>query len=97
MSAEILWTIAGLALGTYGLRVMGMLIGSRLAVYPRLQTALAFIPGCLIVALVSTSLALGSVSVWVIAAACVGVAILTKNLIATLVVGVGLSALSGFL
>ncbi|SDG87284.1 AzlD family protein [Roseospirillum parvum] len=81
--------IAGLAGGTFALRLGGYLIGARLPREGRWARAFTALPGCLLSALVATSLAQGGPPEWLAAGAALLVAMLTRNLPLTMLAGVG--------
>ncbi|WP_373083964.1 AzlD domain-containing protein [Sneathiella sp.] len=79
--------IAGLAVGAYGLRLAGLIGGQAILRHERLATLLDDLPGCLIVALVATSLADASATLWIAAAFALVVAILSNNVVVTMALG----------
>jgi|3_EtaG_2_1085321.scaffolds.fasta_scaffold09295_2 uncharacterized membrane protein len=79
--------IAFLAVGAYGLRLAGLIGGQAILRNERLKTLLDDLPGCLIVALVATSLADASPLTWIAAAFALVVAILTNNVVITMALG----------
>ena len=82
------WALIGaLALGTYAIRYVGLLAGDAIERRPALRAVLHDLPGCLVVALVASSLAGKEPFVWLAAAAALVVAAWTKHVIATMVVG----------
>ncbi len=93
MSADIAVTILLLAIGTFAIRASGAVLGTRLARMPLTQKALDASAGCLIVALVVAALVSGPWVFWPAALVSAAVAILTQNLIATMVTGIGVVAL----
>ncbi|QIE45426.1 branched-chain amino acid transporter [Pseudohalocynthiibacter aestuariivivens] len=82
------WTlIALLAAASYGVRLAGLFGGRALAANPRLKPLLHDLPGCLIVGLVAASLADASLLYWAAAAVALSTAILTGNLVITMLIG----------
>lgn len=82
------WLLIGLlAIGAYGLRLAGLFGGQAILQNARLKTLLDDLPGCLIVALVATSLADASPLTWIAAAFALLVAILSNNVVITMALG----------
>jgi uncharacterized membrane protein len=82
------WTlIIALAIGTYAIRYIGLLAGNAIERYPSLRAMLQDLPGCLVAALVASSLAGKEPVVWLAAAVALAVAAWTNHVIATMVVG----------
>ena len=77
-----------LAAGTISARVLGAVAGQAIPTEGRLAAALNALPGCLIVALVCVLVISGSVNEWIAPALTLGVAIVSKNLPATMIFGV---------
>ncbi|MCF7728127.1 AzlD domain-containing protein [Sulfitobacter sp. M22] len=77
------WTlISALAVGTYAIRYIGLLAGDAIERRPALRAVLRDLPGCLVVALVASSLAGEEPVVWLAAAIALGVASWTNHVIA---------------
>tara|TARA_R110002049_G_scaffold207491_1_gene378024 strand:- start:217 stop:510 length:294 start_codon:yes stop_codon:yes gene_type:complete len=90
--------IAGLALGTFGIRFAGVLLGHSLPAHGGWARALRALPGCLIVSLVAVLLLGGGPFEWLAGLAAATVALLTRSLPLTMLVGVGcVAALRFFL
>jgi uncharacterized membrane protein len=96
MTYDTFWLTAGLAIGTYAIRLGGALAGQHLARFPVSAEALSLLPGSLIVSLVALSLVGQPVWVYGVAAASLGVAWVSRSLILTMVIGMGLFALANF-
>ena len=90
MANETLIAIFGMALVTYGTRVGGYWLGRRLPEHGRLRAGLSALPGAVLVSLVVPSLAAGGVAGLAAAAATVGAMVVTRSLLAAMIVGVGL-------
>ncbi len=82
------WLLIGvLALGTYSLRLAGLIGGQAILRNAKLKVLLDDLPGCLIVALVATSLADAAPLTWIAAAFALGIAIVTNNVVITMALG----------
>lgn len=93
MPAEVLITIAGMAIVTYATRAGGLWLMAHVTPSPRVETALQALPGTLLMALIAP-MALTRGPVEAVASALVVVTMLrTGSLIAAIVVGVGTTAL----
>ncbi len=79
--------IAGLAAGTYAIRLLGFAAGRRIAASPRLRALLADLPGCLVVALVAASMRGAGPLEWAAAAVALLVAVGTRSVPATMLAG----------
>jgi len=90
MTALTLYTILGMALVTYGARGGGYLIGERLPRTGRMAAALKAIPGGVLIGIIVPGALFGGPAEFVAALAVAAVSLLTRNLIAAMVVGVGL-------
>jgi branched-subunit amino acid transport protein len=88
---DVWLVILSLALVTFIIRMAGVYMGQRLPQQGVWARALKALPGCLIVALVSVSLLSGGPREWAAGAVAMAVAILTRNLVATM--GVGIAAI----
>jgi uncharacterized membrane protein len=80
--------IAALAAGTFTIRFAGARLGQAIPREGPMARALAALPGCLIVALVATSLLSGGFEEWTAAAIALAAAALTRNVPATMAVGI---------
>ena len=88
------WLLVGtLAAGTFALRLCGYLVGDAIADRPRLRRVLDDLPGCLVVALVASSLATQGWTAWAAAGVALAVAIWTNAVLATM--GAGLAVFVG--
>lgn len=83
------WTlIAGLALGTFAIRLGGFLLGARLPATGGWARAFAALPGCLIAALLAVLLLQGEPADWIAAGAALAAATMTRSLPVTMLVGI---------
>lgn len=83
------WTlIAGLAAGTFSIRLGGYLLGARLPSTGAWARAFAALPGCLISALLAVILVQGHPAEWLAACVALVVALLTRSLPLTMVTGI---------
>ena len=80
--------IVALAIGTYAIRYIGLLAGDAIERRPALRAILRDLPGCLVVALVASSLAGESLVVWLAAVVALGVATRTNHVVTTMLVGI---------
>ena len=80
--------ILALAVGTLPVRLLGVAIGRRLPSEGAWARALNALPGCLIVSLVSVILASGGRQEWIAGIIALGVAIPTRSLPLTMIVGI---------
>ena len=87
MSTDHWLLIAALSASTIGLRVVGYLAGSAMMARPFWRRVLDVFPGCLVPALVASALANGGPAHYAAAAIALGTAILTRNIIATMLLG----------
>ncbi|MEO3417259.1 AzlD domain-containing protein [Roseovarius sp. CAU 1744] len=76
-----------LAIAAYGVRLAGLVGGRAISANPRLKPFLDDLPGCLVVGLVAASLAGEPAVTWAAALVALGVAILTNNVVVTMVIG----------
>ena len=84
------WLLIGLlAAGTFAIRLTGLLVGDAVERRPALRAVLRDLPGCLVVALVASSLASASPQAWIAAAVALSVAAWSNHVILTMVIGVG--------
>ena len=83
--------VLGLTVGTYAIRLSGVLIGRRIPQTGAWARGLRALPGCLIVSLVAVSLLSGGAREWVAGLVATGVAIATRNLPITM--GAGIAAI----
>ena len=86
---EYLPVIGGLALGTFAIRTMGYLLGSTIPSRGPWANALKALPGCLIAALLSVILVQAGPAEWGAALLSLAVALGSRNLPLTMLVGVG--------
>jgi uncharacterized membrane protein len=86
--AEPWLVIVGLSIATFAIRLSGILLGQRIPRDGGWARALNALPGCLLVSLVSVALLSGGPKEWAAAAVAIGVAIVTKSLPLTMVVGI---------
>ncbi len=80
-----------LALCTFGIRLSGILLGQRLPTSGAWARGLNALPGCLIVALVANLVLSGGPNEWIAGALALATAVLTRNLLMTM--GVGIAAI----
>lgn len=80
--------ILALAVGTLAVRLLGVAIGRRLPSEGAWARALNALPGCLIVSLVSVILASGGRQEWIAGCVALGVAIPTRSLPLTMIMGI---------
>ncbi|WP_439525304.1 AzlD domain-containing protein [Marivita sp.] len=86
------WAVIGiLAIAALSIRVVGLIAGGRIRA-SRHAWVLDELPGLIVVCLVAASLAGQPVQTWIGAAAAFGAAVLTNNVIATMIVGVTIYA-----
>lgn len=89
-NATTLWLmIAGLAIGTFAIRMTGAVVGQRLPTEGPWARALNALPGCLILSLIVTTLARGGPLEWIAASVALATALVTRNLPVTMIAGVG--------
>ncbi|MCU0685824.1 MAG: AzlD domain-containing protein [Polyangiaceae bacterium] len=81
--------ILGMAAVTYLTRVGGLLIMGRVPVGERTRAWLDHVPGAVLVSLVLPDLVTGGPRSWAAGAATVGAALATRNLLISMVTGVG--------
>lgn len=80
--------ILALAAGTFSIRFAGAWAGQAIPSRGPLARALDALPGCLIVALVATSMLTGGLREWTAGAASVAAAVVTRSVPATMAVGI---------
>ena len=80
--------ILGLTAGTFAIRLGGILLGQHIPTTGPWARGLRALPGCLIVSLVAMSLVSGGGQEWTAAAIAAAVAIVTRNLPATMAAGI---------
>ena len=80
--------IVTLATCTFAIRLSGILLGRRLPTQGAWARGLNALPGCLIVALVANLLLSGGPNEWVAGALALVAAVLTRNLLVTMAVGI---------
>ncbi|WP_114391303.1 AzlD domain-containing protein [Notoacmeibacter marinus] len=84
------WLLIGLlAAGTFAIRLTGLFVGDAVERRPALRAVLHDLPGCLVVALVASSLAGASPQAWLAAAVALAVAAWSNHVILTMAIGVG--------
>lgn len=86
--SEVWIIISILALGTFSIRLTGVLAGQKLPTSGFWARALNALPGCLIVSLVAVMLSSGGPKEWIAGAIALGVATWTKNLPLTMIAGI---------
>ena len=85
---EAHWAVIGLlALAAFSVRVVGLIVGQRIRASIH-AWVLDETPGLIIVSLIAASLASEPVHTWLSAGAALGAASLTKDVLATMIVGV---------
>lgn len=82
-------TILAMALVTYGTRAGGLWLMGRVQPSPRVERWLRHIPGAVIVSIVAPIVAAGGPAELLATAATVGVGLRTKNVLLTMLAGVG--------
>ena len=83
------WLMIGaLAAGTFAIRFAGAWAGQAIPSHGRLARALDALPGCLIVALVATSMLSGGWREWTAGAIAAAAAVVTRSVPATMAVGI---------
>lgn len=92
MNDHVILLIVGLAIATFAIRSIGLLTG-RFIQGSRLAWVLDDLPGILIVALVSASLANMSLPGWLAAAVALWIAVFSNHVILTMLGGVAAFAL----
>ena len=80
--------IVALAIGTFAIRLAGVLVGQRIPNDGAWARGLRALPGCLIVSLVAVSLLSGGPREWAAGVLAVAVAIATRNLPLTMACGI---------
>ncbi len=86
---EPLLVIAGLAIGTFAIRLGGYLLGATIPSGGPWAVALNALPGCLIAALLAVILVQAGPIEWGAAALSLAVALLSRNLPLTMLAGIG--------
>lgn len=89
MAPEVLVTIFGMAAVTFAIRLGGYLLADRLPSSGFVAAWLRHLPGAVLAALVAPAVAAGGVAEWMGAIAATLAYLLTRNLFAALVAGVG--------
>lgn len=87
MSQNQWMLILFLGLAAYGIRLLGLLAGQTIQHNARLRPVLEDLPGCLVVGLVAVSLADQPVETWLAAGAALAVAVVSNNVVVTMVLG----------
>jgi len=88
MQSDNLLLIFLLAVATFTIRLSGVFIGQSLPQTGPWARGLKALPGCLIVSLVAVLLLEGSINEWIAGGLALVVALLTRSLIFTMVVGI---------
>jgi uncharacterized membrane protein len=88
MSAETIITILGMALVTFAIRAGGFLIAERLPSTGFVALWLRNIPGAVLAALVAPAVVNGGPAEWIATAAATLAYVLSRNIFATIIVGV---------
>jgi uncharacterized membrane protein len=81
--------ILALTIGTFAVRLSGVLIGQQIPEEGAWARGLRALPGCLIVSLVAVSLLSGGASEWGAGIVAIVVAVATRNLPITMASGIG--------
>ncbi|MEP2783668.1 MAG: AzlD domain-containing protein [Pseudoruegeria sp.] len=89
---EIQNLIVALAISTFAIRLAGYALGDVMNRVPVLWRALSVFPGCLVVSLICVAIAEGGRDAMIAAIAAATVAIPSRNLVLTMVVGMGVMA-----
>ncbi len=79
--------IFALAASTYSVRLIGLFAGQSITQNPRLKKILEDLPGCLLIALIATSLANANLIVWIAALISTAVAMFSNHVILTMILG----------
>jgi len=87
MTATEWLLILALAASTYSVRLIGLVAGQKITEYAPLKKALDTLPGCLLVALIASSLAEANNMTWIAASIALIVAILSNHVILTMILG----------
>ena len=87
MSDSLLLTLL-LAAATFSVRYLGLVLGQRLPTSGPWTRALNALPGCLIVSLVTVILTSGGINEWTGALVAFVVAVMSRNLPLTMLVGI---------
>ena len=88
MRVEVVLVFLAMAAVSYGIRVAGFLVGSRIPDHPRLRAALDQLPAAILIALVVSMLAHAGPAEWIAAGAVAIVAWFVDLLLVPLAVGV---------
>ncbi|MCH2076298.1 MAG: AzlD domain-containing protein [Rhodobacteraceae bacterium] len=95
MTPEHWILIAVLSASTIGLRLVGYLAGSAMMARPFWRRVFDVFPGCLVTALVASALANGGPGHVIAALVALAAAIVTRNIIVTMLLGMGAFVLAG--
>jgi uncharacterized membrane protein len=76
-----------LAVGAYAVRLSGLISGQTLSRSPKLRAVLSDIPGCLLVALIASTLFTSASPEWIAAGVAIIVAILSNTILTTMIAG----------
>lgn len=85
---DIWWVIIALMVGTFAIRLGGVLIGNRLPRTGAWARALNALPGSLIIALVGVLILSGGLVEWLAGVAALATAIVTRSLLLTMAAGI---------
>lgn len=87
---DALLAVLGMAAATYALRIGGLLLAGYLPRRGRWAAAFEQVPGAVMVAIVAPAILAAGPLGWIAAAACAGVALRTRNLLLTMLVGIAI-------
>ncbi|MEH6630659.1 MAG: AzlD domain-containing protein [Halopseudomonas aestusnigri] len=87
MTNEQWFLIITLAFGAYSIRFLGLVSGQFIGGNERLNKFLGNLPGCLIIALIASSLSDASMLTWTATVIAIIVAIISNNVVATMSLG----------
>lgn len=87
MTSEQWLLIIILGLGAYGIRFLGLIGGNAINANPKFKRILDNLPGCLVVALVASSLADAEPITWLAATIALAAAIITNHVVLTMLIG----------
>jgi uncharacterized membrane protein len=86
--------IAGVALGTYGLRISGLLLSSKLIGHDNMKVFLEYLPSTLLLSLVAPSIVTEGPTGLIAAMCIVACMYKTKNILFSMIVGIIIVAVS---
>ena len=87
MTTEQWFLIITLGLGAYSIRFLGLIAGKAINDNQKLKKILDNLPGCLVVALVASSLAEAEPITWLAASIALVAAIITNHVVLTMLIG----------